>query len=107
MFNAKLGEIGPSIQKKILKFCQCIFANSNYLSLEKVMTLHLNKLESSSPKDALCQDWLKFAKRFWRRRFLNVYALFTISIHFPLQKSVALHLKTLASSPPKDALCQV
>ena len=29
-----------------------------YLALEKGMTLHLNKLESSSPRDALCKIWL-------------------------------------------------
>ena len=35
---------------------------------EKGLTLHLNKIESSSPKDALCQVLLKLAKCFWRRR---------------------------------------
>ena len=35
------------------------------------MVLHLNKLQSPSPKDALCQVWLKLAKWFWRRRFFN------------------------------------
>ena len=34
----------------------------NYLPLEKGRSLHLNKLESPSPKDALCQDWLKLAQ---------------------------------------------
>ena len=29
----------------------------------------LNKLESPSPKDALCQVWLKLAHWFWRRRW--------------------------------------
>ena len=32
----------------------------NYLPLEKNAALHLNKLESPLPKDALCQVWLKF-----------------------------------------------
>ena len=31
------------------------------------MVLHLNKLESPSPKNALCQVWLKLANWFWRR----------------------------------------
>ena len=31
------------------------------------------KLESSSPKDALCQVWLKMAQWFLRRRFFKVY----------------------------------
>ena len=33
------------------------------------MVLHLNKLESLSSKDALCQVWLKLVQRFWRRRW--------------------------------------
>ena len=32
----------------------------NYLPLEKGGAFHLNKLDSPSPKDALCQVWLKF-----------------------------------------------
>ena len=39
----------------------------NYLPLEKGVALHLNNLEFPSPKDALCQVWLKFAQLFWRR----------------------------------------
>ena len=39
-----------------------------YLPLEKGMSLHLNKLEFPSSKDALCQVWLKLAQRFWRRK---------------------------------------
>ena len=38
------------------------------MPLEKGMVLHLNKLESPSPKDASSQVWLKLAKWFWRRR---------------------------------------
>ena len=30
--------------------------------------LHLKKLESRSPKDSLCQVWLKLTQWFWRRR---------------------------------------
>ena len=40
-----------------------------YLPLEKGRALHLNKLESPSPKNALCLVWLKLAQWFWRRRF--------------------------------------
>ena len=35
---------------------------------KNLLVLHLNKLESSSPKDALCQVWLKLAQWFWRKR---------------------------------------
>ena len=34
------------------------------------MVLHLNKLETPSPKYSLCQIWLKLAKRFWREDLL-------------------------------------
>ena len=39
----------------------------NNLSLEKGGAPLLNKHESPSSKDALCQVWLKLAKWFWRR----------------------------------------
>jgi hypothetical protein len=38
-----------------------------YLPLEKGYPLHLKKLEPPSPKDDLCQVWLKLALWFWRR----------------------------------------
>ena len=44
----------------------------NYLPFEKGVALHLNKIEFPSPKDALCQVWLKLVQCFWRRRFLKV-----------------------------------
>ena len=40
------------------------------------MVLHLNNLESPSPKIALCQIWLKMAQWFWIRRFLNFVNVF-------------------------------
>ena len=39
----------------------------NYLLLEKCRALHLNKIASPSPKDALCKVWLKLTPWFWRR----------------------------------------
>ena len=51
-----LVKIGPVVvENKILKFCKCIFAISLYPPWEKGGALHLCKLESPSPKDALCQ----------------------------------------------------
>ena len=41
------------------------------------MAHHLNKLEFS-PKDALCQDWLKLALWFWGRKFLNFTNIFLL-----------------------------
>ena len=76
--------------------------------LEKGRVLHLNKLESPLPNDALCQVSLKLAQWFWRRRFLNVVNVFLLFRNYlPLEKGVALHLKKFESPSPKDALCQV
>ena len=79
-----------------------------YLPLEKGVALHLNRLESSSPKNALRQLWLKLAQLFWRRWFLNFVNVFSLFPYYlPLKKGGALYLNTLESSSPKDALCQV
>ena len=50
----------------------------HYLLYGNKIVFHLNKLESPSPKDVLCQIWLKLAQWFWRRfyNFVNVYSLF-------------------------------
>ena len=52
----------------------------NYLPLKKGGDLHLYKLESPSPKDALWQVWLKLVDWFWRKRFFKFrQCIFTIS----------------------------
>ena len=73
-FVPRLVEIGPVVlEKKIFKFRKCAFSLfHNYLPLEKGGALQWNKLKSPSPKDALCQVWLKLTQWFWRRRFLNL-----------------------------------
>ena len=111
MICVKFVEIGPVIlEDKIFKVCQCIFAILLLSPLRKGMALHLNKLKSPSPKDALCQVWLKLAQwflRFWRRflKFVNVFSL--IPYYLPLEKGVVLHLKKFESPSPKEALCQI
>ena len=64
------------------------------------MALHLNKLDSSSPKDALCQVWLEFDQ--WFLNFNKVCLLFQYCLS--LEKGVALHVKKIESTLPKDAL---
>ena len=60
----------------------------NYFPLEKGRALNLNKLESPSPNDALCQVWLKLAQWFWRRSFFNFINLFLLfSNYLPLKKA--------------------
>ena len=39
----------------------------NYLPLENGGTLHLNKLQSLSPRNALCQVWLKLGQLFFEK----------------------------------------
>ena len=72
------------------------------------MVLNLNKLESPSPKDALCQVWLKLTQWFWRRIFLKFVIVFLLFRNYlSLEKGVALHLNKFESPSPKDALFQV
>ena len=71
----------------------------NYLHLEKGGALHSNKVGSPSPKDILCQVWLKLAQWLWIRRFLkfdNVYLFY-----LPLENGVALHLNKRGCLHPK------
>ena len=70
------------------------------------MVLHLKKLESPSPKDALCQVWLKLAQWFWRRRFYNLVNVFSLFRNYlPLELGGALHLNKLESPSPIRMLC--
>ena len=79
-----------------------------YLPLEYGTTLHLNKHDFPSPKDALCQVWLKLALWFLRRRFLKFVNVFSpFPYYLPLEKGGVLHLNKLESPSPKNALCQV
>ena len=67
MFSAKFGP--QWFWRRFFNFINVFLLYRYYLSLEKGRALHLNKLESPSPKDALCQVWLKLAQWFWRRRW--------------------------------------
>jgi hypothetical protein len=48
---------------KFLEIFSVFLLFSYYLPLEKGTPLHLNKLESPSPKNDLCQVWLKLTMR--------------------------------------------
>ena len=93
--------------RRFLNFVSVFLLFQNFLPLEKSAVLHLYKIEFPSPKDALCQVWLKLAERLKRRflNFVNVFLLFPN--YLPLEKNVALHLTKFESSSPKEALCQV
>ena len=65
------------IWRRCFKFINVLSQFRNYLPLEKGRALHLNKLESPSPKEAWCQ-W------FWRRRFLK--GLYRVWANFGTKK---------------------
>ena len=95
-------------RRRFFNFVNVFSLFRNYLPLGKDGALHLNKPESPSPKDALCQVCLKLAQRFWRRRFfhfVNVFSLFRYS--HPLEKGGTLHLNKLEFPLLKEAFCQV
>ena len=95
-------------RRRFLNFINVFSLFHYYLPFEKGGALHLNKHEFPSPRNTLCQVWLKQAQQFWRRRFLKVVNLFLlIPNYLPFGKGVALHLNKLESPSPKDTLCQV
>ena len=95
-------------RRRFINFVNVFSLFRNYLPLKRGLALPLNKLESPSLKDALCQVWLKLAQWFWRRRFFNFVNVFSLFRNYlPLEKGGALPLKKLESILPKDALCQV
>ena len=56
-----LVEIGPEVFEKniLLNLVDVFSVFRNYLPLEKGEAIRLNKPESTSPEDALCEVWLK------------------------------------------------
>ena len=75
-----LVEIGPVILKRTLNFINVFSLFRNYLPLEKDRAFHLKKLESLSPKNVLCQVWLKLAKWYVleKKIFFNVVNVFSL-----------------------------
>ena len=74
-------EIGPVVLSMYFRYFVIISP------WKRMGALHLNKLESPSPKDALCQVWLKLAQWFWRRRYLNFVNVFSLFRNYlPLEK---------------------
>ena len=72
--------------KTLIKRRKKTLTNSLVLHLKKT-PLHPKK--SPSPKDALCQDWLKLAQWFWRRGFFNFVNVFSLFRYYlPLEKKL-------------------
>jgi hypothetical protein len=95
------------LEKKILKIISVFLLFCYYLPLERGNPRHFNKLESTSPKDDLCQVWFKLAQWFCRR-FLNDTTTF---LHFcdylPFEEGLALYLNKLEFPSPKNNFYQV
>ena len=95
-------------RRRFFNFVNVFSLFRNYLPLEKGGDLHLYKLESPLPKNTLCQNWLKLAQWFWKKRYLNFINLFSVLRNYlPLEKGGAFHLFKLESPSPKNTLCQV
>ena len=70
------------LRRRFLNIFNIISLFCNYLPLEKGRILHLNKLKSPSPKEALCKIWLKLVQWFWRRKISSLFCNY-----LPLEKN--------------------
>ena len=85
-------------------FCYFVIISA----LEKDVTLYFNKLEFTSPKNALCQGWLKLAQCFLRRRFFNFDNVFLLFCNYlPLEKDMALYFNKLNPLHPRMLCAKV
>ena len=72
--------------RKIFKCLQCIFAISLLSPLGKGMTVQLQKLESTLPKDTFCQVWFEFCPSDLERKFLSYVKVFSLfCFYLPLR----------------------
>ena len=75
---AKFGWNWPTGSSEDFKILSMYFRYFfNYLPLGKCGVLHLNKFECPSPKNTLCQVWLKLVHWFWKSRFLKFVNVFS------------------------------
>ena len=98
-FVPKLVEIGSVVLEKKIFYISSIYFRyfGNNLPLEKGLVLHLNKLESPSPKDALCQVWLKLTQWFQRTRTKGWNQQTDLKTEYPYHS--CLHEVTFIKSP--------
>jgi hypothetical protein len=74
--------------RRFLKIFNVFLLFCYYLPLEKGYPLLLNKLQSPSPKNDLCQVWLKLAQWFCRTRFSNdTIQFYSFVIISPLKRT--------------------
>ena len=85
-----------------LNFVNVFSLFRKHLPLEKGEALHLNNLIYPTPKDYLCQVWLKLAQWFWRKiffKFINIFSHFRN--YLPLEKGGAFIWTNLTPLHPK------
>ena len=74
-----------------------------YFHLQKDVAFHLNKPETPSLKDALCQAWL----RYWSSGSMHVSSMYLNQLFTAWKRRGHSLKKKLSSSLPKDTFCQV
>ena len=80
--------------------------HTHIISFLKIEWSLFVNLESPSPKDALCLNWLKLAQWSWRRKFKNFANVFSLfPKYLPLKKGMALPLNKFETQLFKDASC--
>ena len=97
-FASNLVEIGPAVMKKNIfnNVVNVFLLFGIYLPFEMGGPLYLNKHESTTPNDALCQVWLKLDQWFWSRIFIFIWSMyFCYSVFiFPLKRAEPLFEQT-------------
>ena len=88
-----LAEIGQIVLDK--KILESILTMYFCLPLEKGMALHLNKLESSSPKNILWQVWLKLYLWFWRSKKMKMWKVYNNNSNNNNRKRTNFYQKSL------------
>ena len=62
----KIGPASVSGGRLFLNFVNVFLLFRDYLPLKMGVAFHFNKLIYPSPKNALCQVWLKLGEWFWK-----------------------------------------
>ena len=93
-------KLAQCVWRRFLNIVNVFLLFRYYFPLEKGVALHLNKLESPSPKDPFC-------KVGWNWPCISEKDFWLLLLYFRLVKGVALHLTTHESHSLKAVVCQV
>jgi hypothetical protein len=72
----------------------------------KGLSPSFEQIETPSPKDNLCQVWLKLAKWFWRRFLNDPTPVLHFCDYLPFEEDLAFYLNKLEFPSPKDIFYQ-